>query len=346
MSKVVPISSRVNFAGRCRATTHGTTGHFIAVSTGDRSNSLAFIYKSGATHIIASGTRSCGLLAHSVVMGGGSPRGTARVLTSSETIVRLVSGTLGCRGGWGEVVVGGVECVVFLIILFDIKVACTRSNIVIANGICTSSRPSNFVNTAIVRRSGGKHVCSSALASFGNGFTLGIGGPTGILGFSCIKCGGGDLPVNAHHGFSIGLSVRGVLGRIAIGTGGVVDNDNNLSVPRERCSNTVRGFSAGTLRNVSIPSVSSTLRKHVTNLSVITGSNSLNDNAIVHVHNIDSVGKGARPLVLVGNIPFRDGLRNFSFTSTSRRGFTRLLYVDPSSVTRVTMLGSNTTYTV
>ncbi len=169
----------------------------------------------------------------------------------------------------------------------------------IDNAISSSFNP--VIKTTIIRISRSGHGVSTAIASFGNGFALGVGGSGGGLGFDCINLGARVLPVGGGI-CRVFLRSTVILGAIRIGTGGGI-RASNLTVPRHRISFTSRAVDTGRFRNLNLASISRTLRKHVTNLSVIVGSNGLNTKAAVHLHNTSAVDAlaGSRPLVIIGN---------------------------------------------
>lgn len=186
-----------------------------------------------------------------------------------------------------------------------------------ANAIASGLNP--IVNTSVrIRKADGKYV-----ASVSKGCAL-PGIPTGTaLMFSCVKCRARGVTMNKGAGVSMGLTRSDRLLRRIIMINCNIRHGDSLA-------NTITSMgTTSTLGGAPANGMSSTLRKHVTNMSILSNSNGPARSGAVHMHNVGSVATRANPLIIVSN-----------FVNNSLRS------LGPSSVRSVRMLGSTSTATI
>lgn len=160
-----------------------------------------------------------------------------------------------------------------------------------------------------------------AIASFSNGCALRIPDKGGVLRVSCVNCGAGRVAVKG--GDLVGVGVRPsarTLSRI------IMVNCN--AIGGHSLANTITSVGGRSIAITPADGIVRTLRKGVTNVSVIGSDKRINRSISVLLHNSHSVCNDGRPLFVVSNVP-KDCDR-----------------IGPSSVRDISMLGSTSSATV
>lgn len=178
-----------------------------------------------------------------------------------------------------------------------------------------------IVNTDVLRG----NAAGNAVASFSNGFALGITPKTALI-VSCVKCGGRRVGIVPKG--SLGVVLR----RSARALRRIIMINCNIR-GGSSIANSIASMKGRHLKGLPIAGMLRTIRNTTTNIAVARASSVPNSTPSTLIHNRGSVGTGSKPCVIISNIPV-DGSKN------------ALGSVGPGSVRSVRVLGSTSTATV
>lgn len=199
---------------------------------------------------------------------------------------------------------GGAVGLTFTLVINSTNTTCTnvptignmrgmRRSRAYANVIGSTANRAIVNTSVLVGKADGK-----AIASVSNGFSLGNIGGKAVLHVSCMKfragriaCGNGPLRV------ALGSS-SGTLRRIMMATLNVGGSTGGLNC-------TIDSVGTRSLGEANNTGLTTNLCNGTSNIHVRSTPNNNASTMSVSIHNLSSVGNGARPLLVLSNIPVR-----------------------------------------